>query len=136
MASGYNHFSKIAENIKPACQKIVKDRALLLRDSVWERAPKRTHFMADSTYVVAPDGTSTYGMVSPSTKGTYLLPEVRPGDDTTAIVGVAANYGVFVEMGTRHMSPHPFFYNAVDANRAPFQADVDQFESLLARGIS
>jgi len=102
---------------------------------VQSNAPVRTGFLRDSCYAVTPDGTSTYGEASPPTDDVYLLDEVKPEDDMTGIVGVAANYGIFLEMGTRHMSPRPFFYPGVEAGRAQFEENLGEFESLLAGGI-
>ena len=134
--AGFNHFPQIAAALKPACQKAVTNTTLSLKDGVQANAPVLTGFMRDSTYAVTPDGTSTYGQATPPTDDVYLLPEVKPDNDMTGIVGVAANYGIYQEMGTRFMAAQPYFYPAVEAARAVLDAELAKVEASLRGSIT
>src|SRR5437870_11672777 len=107
--ASFNHFPQIAARIKPACKEIVTNTTLYTRDAVQGGAAVRTGFMKGAVYSVTPDGASTYGQVAPTKKGSYLLPEVRPDNDTTGIAGAAANYSVYVNDGTRSMAAEPLW---------------------------
>ena len=115
----YNRFPAIAARLKPTCQGIVTRTTLYTRDAVQSLAPVDSGFMQGAVYAVTPDGTSTYGQgIAPPTDDAYLLPEVRPDNDTTGIVGAAANYSIFVNNGTRFMGAQPFFDQGVEDGRA------------------
>ena len=130
--AGFNHFAQIAAAIKPACQKIVTETTIYTRDAVQGGAAVRTGFMKGAVYSVTPDGASTYGQgPPPPTDDVYLLPEVTPPDDTSGVVGCAANYSVYVNYGTRFMSAQPFFEPGVEAGRAFMDAELSQFEGLI-----
>jgi len=77
--------------------------------------------MADNVYVSGPLS-STYGAgPAPPTDDVYLLPEVKPTDDMTAVVGAAANYSEWVNGGTRYMAAQPFFDQGVETTRGEFE---------------
>jgi HK97 gp10 family phage protein len=118
MATTFNHFPQIANNIKPGCQWVVKTTADQIQGYAKEAAPVDTHFMEEHIYVSDWDGTD-YDNSSLET-----LPEVRPDNDTTAIVGCAAYYSIYVEMGTRYMPAQPFFYSAVELARYFFEEEL------------
>lgn len=128
---GWNHFPIIAERLKPGLQKLESERLLDLKSKVKSFAPVLSGFMRDSVYSVLPDGTSDYGQATPPTDDVYLLPEEKPADDMSGIVGVAANYGEFVNGGTRHMAANPFFDMAVEAAGSEFEAKFAGLEDLL-----
>src|SRR5260221_329586 len=94
-----NDFSLIAQNLKPACRVIITETVIDIADLVQANAPVLSGFMRDSVYYVTPDGASSYGGGSPPTDDVYLLPEELPGNDMQGLVGVGANYGIFIEMG-------------------------------------
>jgi HK97 gp10 family phage protein len=127
--AGFNHFPQIAARLKPACRQIVTNATLYTRDAVQGGAAVRTGFMKGAVYAVTPDGNSTYGQVSPTEKDSYLLPEVRPDNDMTGIVGCAANYSIYVNYGTRFQAAQPFFEPGVEAGRNAF--DTVDLEMLL-----
>ena len=129
--ASFNHFPQIAARIKPACKEIVTNTTLYTRDAVQGGAAVRTGFMKGAVYAVTPDGASTYGQVAPTKKGSYLLPEVRPPDDMSGIVGAAANYSVYVNYGTRFMAAQPFWEPGIDAGSAFFDAELSTFEELI-----
>ena len=131
---GFNRFPAIAFGLSPALRKIESERLLDLEAKVKSFAPVLSGFMRDSVYSVLPDGTSDYGNASPPTDDVYLLPEERPQDDMSGVVGVAANYGVYVNYGTRHMAANPFFDMATEQAGAEFEAKFAGLEDLL-RGL-
>lgn len=51
--------------------------------------------------------------------------------ETTAMVGVAADYGAPLEFGTRKMAARPFMRPSVDAVQPAFEADLRNLESDL-----
>jgi hypothetical protein len=124
MAGSFNHFPQIAAKVKPAVQKIVTETAIGVEEDMRSHAPERTGFLASSIYSVTPGYGSTYGEALAPPGDSYLLPEAQPD-----IVGVAANYGIYVELGTRFMAAQPYFYPAVEAGRA-YLDNVD-LEALL-----
>jgi hypothetical protein len=150
----FNHFGLIASRVGPACKKIVKTTAKDINDMAKINVPVDTGFLHESIYMVTADG-STYGqgkatvqftksgnVTKRTRKNVYkatrqeLLPEVADGvDDYNALVGVGATYGIYVEMGTRHMVAEPYFYPAVDWARGYFMHALD-FEGLLASGVT
>lgn len=129
--TGFNHWGQIAAHVKPACQKAIDKTALAINADAAGAAPVRTGFMAESVYSVLTDGSSNYGVSGTAPPGdSYLLPEVRPDNDMEAIVGAAANYSIFVEMGhhTRGggswVPAQPFFTPAVETGRGVLDAEL------------
>lgn len=51
------------------------------------------------------------------------LRERYEGDGVTVVVGTTVEYGIYLEMGTRHMPPYPWFRPAV----REFKANPEQF---------
>jgi HK97 gp10 family phage protein len=128
----FNHLDALAKALTPAVQKIVTKTAMDIQASAASSAPVDTGFLRNSIYNVTP-GASTYGQgASPTHKGSSLLPEVGPlEDNTSAYVAVGANYGVYLEYGTRHMPAQPYFYPAVDQASQPFIDAMSKLEDLL-----
>src|SRR5260221_5695308 len=137
--AGFNHFGAIAVGMKPALQKIESERILDLEARVKMYAPVSSGygdypggFMRDSVYSVLPDGTSDYGSgQEPPTDDVYLLPEESIPNDMNGIVGVAANYGEYVNYGTYKMAAQPFFDQACADAGTEFQAKFAGLEDLL-----
>jgi HK97 gp10 family phage protein len=123
--AGFNHFGEIADRIKPACQWAVKQTADQIQAYAQQAAPVDTGFLRDHIYVSDWDG-SDYGVMEPHT-----LPEVKPADDTTAIVGCAADYSMYLEFGTRFMPAQPFFYSAVELASFFFEDELAKIEAAL-----
>lgn len=132
-----NRWPELAQALKPSLQKGLQATGVLMVGNIQGNAPRRTGFMADNVYVSGPLG-STYGAGgSPSNDEAYLLPEVAPPDDMTAIVGAAANYSIFVDMGhhTRSGSfvpANPFFDRGVEQTRGEFETIM---AAELAKGL-
>jgi hypothetical protein len=120
--AGFNRFPAIAAGLKPKCQKAINTTVDAIKDGAQAGAAVRTGFMRGNIYSVHTDGTSTYGSgnAPPITirSSAYLLPEVKPGNDMMGIAGCAANYSIYVEMGTYKMAAQPFFTPAVMASQA------------------
>ncbi len=126
--SDFNRWAELAGKLKPACQKGVKEAAYAMKDNIQSGAPvgqgEGTYhggFMRDNVYVSTFDE-STYGQgMEPPTDDVYRLPEIKPEDDMTAIVGAAADYSEWVNGGTRHMPANPFFDQGVEQTRGEFE---------------
>ncbi|SRR6266705_7127023 len=131
MAGTFNHFAEIADRIKPFCQRAVKETANQVQGWAKSEAPYKTGFLRDHIYVSTWDG-SDYGQGGPGAPGSYLLPEVKPDSDTSAIVGAAANYSIYLEFGTRYMPAQPYFYQAVELARPFFEGELSKLEAELA----
>jgi phage gpG-like protein len=119
----FNRFGAIARSLRPACRDATKVVAKDMTTTCQSFAPRDTGFMAESVYFSAYDE-SSYGSAGapPQKTSAYLLPEVTPGSDTEAIVGAAANYSIYVEMGhhTRsgsYVPANPWFYPSVELSR-------------------
>jgi len=132
--AGFNHFGAIAIGMKPALRKIESERILDLEAKVQAYAPVLSSFMQSSVYSVLPDGTSDYGNAIEPPGDSYLLPEEAPGNDMSGIVGVAANYGEYVNYGTRYMAAQPFFDQACADAGTEFEAKFAGLEDIL-RGL-
>ncbi len=131
-----NDFSLIAQNLKPACREIITETVIDIANLVQANAPVDTGFMRDSVYYVTPDGASSYGNAEPSNDDAYLLPEETPANDMQGLVGVAGNYGEFVNYGhhTRsgsYVPAQPFFDQAMEQGPAIFEGHMSELESLL-----
>ncbi len=128
----FNRFPEIAAKFPVQLHNVVVQTTDIIQELADANAPKRTGFMASNIYKVTSEG-STYGQgQAPPTDDVYLLPP-GPGvsDPYTGYVGCAANYSVFVEMGTRFMSAQPFFYPAVEEGRSRFEAALAAMWSFL-----
>ena len=121
-----NRWNELAAKLKPSLQKGLQATGEQAVSFIQGNAPRRSGFMADNVYCSGPLQ-STYGAGgSPSNDDAYLLPEVSPPNDMTAIVGAAANYSIFVDMGhhTRSGSfvpANPFFDRGVEQTRGVFE---------------
>lgn len=51
---------------------------------------------------------------------------VEPVNDLDYIVNVGAEYGIYVELGTRFMAAQPFLGPSVTANEIPFSAAMSE----------
>lgn len=119
----FNHFPNIAAGLETVLGQAVRKTAFDLQASAAQAAPVDTGFLRNSIYVTTSTD-STYGQGGSAGKGdSYLLPPVEtPDKPTTAYVGVGANYGVFLEEGTRFQPAQPYFYPAVEQAKADFEA--------------
>ncbi len=130
--TGYNHWPAIAAKFPVELHKVVVQVTEFVGKTAYDVCPKDTGFLASSIYTSTSEG-STYGQTNgPAPGDAYLLPEgPEVSDPFTGYVGVAANYGVYLEFGTRFQPAQPYFYPAVDAGRVRFEAALSVFESFL-----
>jgi len=131
----YNLFPALARALRPACQTISSDTARFLEAAVAANAPVRTGFMASSVYSVTPKYGSTYATMGTPPGDSYALPEQAPDGPDDSVVGVAANYGVYVNYGTRFMGAQPFWDEAMAQGAQVFPAEAAKFEKLLLEGL-
>lgn len=137
LGSFFNLFPALARAVRPACQTISSDTARFIEAAAAANAPVDTGFLASSVYSVTPKYGSTYGTMGSPPGDSYALAEQAPGGPDDSVVGVAANYGIYVEMG-HHVKqtgtwvpPQPYFYPAVEQGRAVFPEEAAKFEALL-----
>ena len=130
--TGFNHWGEIAAKFPVELHKVVVQVTEFVGKTAYDVCPKDTGFLASSIYTSTSEG-STYGQTNgPAPGDAYLLPEgPEVSDPFTGYVGVAANYGVYLEFGTRFQPAQPYFYPAVDAGRVRFEAALSVFESFL-----
>lgn len=132
---GFNNWGKVAAALKPECQRVVHETAKQWQGWAKSEAPYDTGFMQENIYVSDMEG-SDYGTGGTSPPGdSYLLPEEKPPDDTSAVVGCAANYSEYVELGTRFMTAQPFFYPARELARPFFDDELGKLPGKIAGSI-
>jgi hypothetical protein len=131
----FNLFPALARAMRPACQTISSDTARFLEAAAAGGSPVQTGFLASSVYSVTPKYGSTYSTMGTPPGDSYALPEIMPDGPDDSVVGVAANYGVYVNYGTRFMSAQPFFDEAVAEAQAAFPEEAAKLEALLLEGI-
>lgn len=127
-----NQWSAMADALVTGSQQAVKKTAFDIQSGYISRAPRDSGFLVNSCYVVTSDS-STYGQGSSPPGGSFLLPladeasdVANDADGTTAVVGVGANYGVYVELGTRFMNAQPAFIPSVEKANDSFQDAISQ----------
>lgn len=126
----FNHLPQISEQLARAASQIVRKAAFDIQARAASTAPVDTGLLRSSIYVETSDS-SSYGRGVTGDKGD-MLPEVSPPqDDQTAIVAVGANYGLYVEMGTRHSPAQPYLVPAVMAIKESFERAMSKLESAL-----
>ena len=122
MSNSFNNWSNIANALIPASTEAVDSVAKAgkkhVQDQIQANGQVKTGFMLESVYASTPLGSDYTG-------GDKALPEEKPSSDTEAVIGVAANYGVFNEMGTVRMSPKPFFFPAMEQTKADFDSALE-----------
>lgn len=125
MADSFNHFANIADALPKACSQVVRKGALDIQAQAASRAAVDTGFLRNSVYTVTAQGSSYHG-------GDKMLPEVAgPPDDQSAYAAVGAEYGAYVNYGTRFMPAQPFWEPAIDAVRPGFEAAVAAIQEKL-----
>ena len=61
-----------------------------------------------------------------------LLEKVETPSKLSAVVAVGANYGYFLEYGTAHMPPHPYFTPAIEYIKPQFKLAMELALETLA----
>jgi len=131
---GFNNWFKIADALVPASAEVVKDEVFFCADAIKAQIEANgqvvTGFMRDSVYA-ATVNESSYGQGVAPPKGAYRLPEVKPANDQQGVVGVAANYGVYQDLGTRYMPAHPFFDAGLAQGAAHYDTAMATMEARI-----
>lgn len=91
----YNHFPKIVKGMEGKAAQIVAKTALDIEAGAKKRAPVDTGNLRGSI-------------------------QARKVSDTHWIVTVGADYGIYLEYGTRFMAAQPYFAPAIRAVRSSF----------------
>src|SRR5690348_3454081 len=131
MMAGFSRFAEIGEEMHTAFSQVVRRTAVQIQSVATANAPMDTGFLRNSIYTVTSEG-SEYGQAGTPPEDAYLLPEIaKVEDDLEAYVAVGANYGVYLETGTRHMAPRPYFFPAVETVKPMFEAALGAIESQL-----
>lgn len=135
---GFNNWFKVAAALKPACAEVVRDEVFFCADAIQgvitANGQVVTGFMRDSVYASTANE-STYGQATPPTDDVYLLPEQQPENDQQGVVGVAANYAIYQDMGTRFMPAHPFFEPGLELGRAQYDVYMATMEARIRARI-
>lgn len=137
MRDEWNDFPAIAEALEDELAIIVEKTAEGVVQVAQSRAPVRTGFLRDSIYYTT-STKSTYGRdVGEVPAGASLLSPIEaPTEKTSVNIGVAANYGMFVELGTRYMAAQPYLAPAISAMQGPFQDALNFIEDGLKGHIA
>ena len=132
MSDNSNRFQAIANAFPEVLGQVVRKTALDIQANAQSLAPVDTGFLRNSIYTVTSKD-STYGQVEqPAGKDAYLLPQTEaPPDDQTAYVAVGANYGIYLEYGTRYMAPRPYMTPAIEAGEAALESAASGIEGML-----
>lgn len=124
----WNNWQAIADALLPACTEAVTTTAQAGKAHVQEHITANnqiiTGFMLGSVYASTPLGSDYTG-------GDKALPEEKPSSNTEAVVGVAASYAVFNELGTVHMPPKPFFSPGLDLTQSDFEVALEVIAKKL-----
>jgi len=131
----YNLFPALARALRPACQTISSDTAVFIEAVAGADAPWKTGFLAGSVYSDTPKYGSTYGRAGEPPGDSYYLPPKAPDGPDDSVVGVAANYGGYVNYGTRFMGAQPFWDEALALGAQHFPEEAAKFEKLLLEGL-
>jgi len=107
MSADFNHFPELAALLEPVLAEIVSETADEVQQSAQANAPVETGYLRDS--ITVEDGESS----------------------TEKVVVVGADYGVYVEFGTRHMTAEPYLTPAAEAAQAVFEEKLSELESRL-----
>ena len=141
MAGGFGEFivvydllPEIAEKLEKALDKAVRKAAFDIQAhaqaNITINNSVRTGFLKNSVYVKT-DEESTYGEIQEPQEGQEALPQVDQPKKHSAVVAVAANYGVFVEFGTVHMGPKPYLAPAVAEVAPKFLMALERLEAEM-----
>ncbi len=135
MDGEFNIFPELMAAMDKAAAQLVKKAAFDIqakasKNNGWQHP---TGFLDSSIYVVTKDS-SSYG--SDVSGAGELLPEVEPPTTVTeAYVAVGASYGIFQELGTRSIPPHPYLTPAAEAVRPSFVESMSRLEDKMLENL-
>ena len=134
----YNILPEVAERMLETLEGIVNKAAFDIQATAQANAVVGpTSFLKNSIYTVVGSGKNAhpYSDVQAPQEGQEQLPEVAAPKKYQAVIAVAANYGLFVEMGTVHMGARPFLTPAVETVRPSYDKALALLEAKMA-GLS
>lgn len=132
--TGFNLLPEVAAQMPEIASKLVRKAAFDIAARAISGPPRKTGFMKGSIYVAVHSGDNEYPYpdgLEPDEGDGYMLDEVQSPNDLTAIVAVGANYGVFVELGTRYMSAQPYLTPAAEIVRPQYLKAMEGLTDLL-----
>lgn len=125
----FNHIPALIEALPKigmdAITKVGFDIEAHAKANASEMGAVDTGNMMNSVYTSAPGKSSYSG-------GNRRLPEEKPSSDTEVVVGVGADYSIYVDAGTHRMPGRPFFSQAVYTAKATLDHLASQ---VLNKGI-
>lgn len=132
MPKQFDHLPLTAAALHRAAVQIVRKACFDVQAAAQARCPVATGYLKSSIYTHTSEA-STYGQgVVGGGPGAFLLPDVgKPENDTTAFVGVGANYGIYVEFGTSRMAAQPYLTPAAEAVAPSYEAAWQKIEETL-----
>lgn len=101
------------EDLGAAIQAAVDQTAFAIQADAQRTAPYKTGTLRRSIHTITPT-TSGYAGASRGVEPRQLVAEAPKPPTGSAIVGVAVNYGKFVELGTRYMAARPYLIPALE----------------------
>jgi len=114
---------RIAANLKPKRDKIIRETALRVEDKAKQSAPFELGALRASGYTKT-SKSSGYASASVAAQGlrpeAQVAPEPQPEQPYNAIVGFSVEYALYQELGTKKMGAQPFLVPAVESERARF----------------
>ncbi len=130
--SGFNHWGELADKLPAALQHGIDSAAQEVESRIAGNSPYDTGFLRSSVYRSTPES-SDYGSASAPPGDSYLLPEEKPPDDMSAVIGVGASYGIYLEYGTRNMPAQPYVTPQTEAARSDA---LNLIAKALAEGLT
>lgn len=123
----FNHFSEFSEQLMEALGQVVRKAAFDVQAQAQANAPVDTGNLRNSIYTKTSEG-NTY----PGTASTDLIADqAGEADKMTAWVGVAANYGIYQELGSTRTPAQPYLGPAVDSVQGSFESALAAIESQI-----
>jgi len=127
MEEEFNKFDEFSEQLMKALGQVVRKTAFDVQAHAQSKAPVDTGNLRNSIYTKTSEG-STY----PGTAGEHLLADqTGDADEMTAYVAVAANYGIYQELGSTRTPAQPYLGPAVDSVRGSFEQALEAIEGQI-----
>ena len=118
LESLFNYLPLVPERVQEAAVEAVKKAAFDIAALAIDGPPRDTGFLKGSIYVEVHSGENKYpysAIEEPTKPDAEILPEIEaPSSSTVAYVAVGANYGIYVEFGTRNMPAQPYLTPAAE----------------------
>ena len=109
--------AEVYQAIHRAIVDAVRETAKAAKADGQAQSPVDTGYMQSSFYVDAEDFTDYAENVLTAPAGAELLPAEHHEKDTQAVIGIAASYGIYLELGTEKAPAQPSLAPAVEAAR-------------------